>query len=210
MPPNPQKRAVLAEALIAGGLAAIGLATGQTPLQYLAGAAGVMGTEWAADLVERAFQRWCDGWFTDNGALNRDIATALGRAFRQAVRQLERDWKVHPHYKHLQRTDPGAAELTLEPLKLLLEQAKRLFDQTDHLDQVLQREEVAALLGADEAGVRRFLAERLRDYFYGHDEELVRFVEQRLAREWLLRFGEALKDPGVEGTRAWRAVHVPF
>ncbi len=45
--------------------------------------------------------------------------------------------------------------------------------------------------------------------FYSHldrDQNLKKFVQQRLPGEWMFFFSERLKDPGDDGTRAWRAL----
>jgi hypothetical protein len=204
MPHDPKRRAVLVEALIAAGLTVLGFATGQDPLVVLAVTAAGVGGSWAANLADQGFQHWCNGWFTRRGALNRDIARALSQALQDAVRQLERDWKTNPYYQHLQDQDPEAAEGILDLLGWLREDAKTLFEQPDRLTEVLQRDAVSALVRQGEAGARRLLSKAVQDYF-DPDDELRAFVQARLVDEWLLRFGEALKDPGEDGTRAWRA-----
>ncbi|HEX6480499.1 MAG TPA: hypothetical protein VF043_16810 [Ktedonobacteraceae bacterium] len=86
---DQNKRASLIEAVIAGGLIAIGIPAGQ-PLLALAAS---VGGNWAHSLAERAFQHWRERWFTDDGVLNHDVAKALCHAFVDAVRQVEHDWK---------------------------------------------------------------------------------------------------------------------
>ena len=70
-------RRVLAEGVIAGGLAAVGFVTGQGPLLALATAAAGVGGNWATSLMQQGFEHWADTWFTERGALNHDIARAL-------------------------------------------------------------------------------------------------------------------------------------
>lgn len=88
---NQNTRATLIEAVIAGGLIAVGVATGQ-PLVALASSVAGVGGNWAHSLAERGFQCWRDHWFTDDGVLNHDIAKALSHSFVDAVRQVEYDW----------------------------------------------------------------------------------------------------------------------
>lgn len=202
---DPKDRATLIEMLIAGGLAAISFATGQEPWKALATAAAGVGGNWVASLAEQSFQRWRNGLFTDHGALNQDITWALNRAFQNAVRQLEQVWKRHRHYQYLIRTDPEGAERSLASLGGMRRDTDALFRQSARLIEVLQSGDIVALLQQNEVASRRFLTDTVRDYLYGHDDELVTFVEERLAGEWVVRFYDILKGQGKQETRAWRA-----
>jgi len=202
---NQQQRSLLIEAIIAGGLTAIGFATGQGPLLTLATTAAGMGGNWVSSIAERSYHQWRENWFTERGALNQDIHWALSRAFQDAVRQLEHDWKLHPHFNHLKRSDHDAAERLLAPLRWLREDAGYLLIQPVRLTDALQTAEVTALRQQNEAAIRSFLNQALRNYLYGHDQEMVSFIETRLPDEWLLRFNDLLRGTGEQQTRAWRS-----
>jgi len=204
---DQNKRAMLVEAVIAGGLIAIGIPAGQLLLP-LAAAATSVGCNWTYSLAERAFQHWRDGWFADDGVLNHDITKALRHAFVDTIRQVEHDWRQHRHYQHLQRKSPEEAQLTLAVLRLLREEGATLFQQPNHLTQIIQQEQqnrVLSLLYQDEFKANEYLKPVLAAFLYGHDEEFVTFVTEQLGPKWILRFLEILKDPDEEGTRAWRA-----
>lgn len=201
---NTKDRGVLIEALVASGLIAIGFATGQAPLLALATAATSIGTGWAANLAGYGFQHWRENWFTEQGVLNQDIMRALSHAFENAVCQVERDWKHQRRYQYLRLTDPEGAQRTLIPLVWLREDAEKIFQKSERLASVLQEDKFIMLLHNDVTNIRDSVIKALDNYLYGHDSELIAFVEERLANEWLLHFAEILKDPGTEGTRAWR------
>jgi hypothetical protein len=201
--PDPDSRGRLAEVLVVGGLTAIGLVTNPSSLVSVATTlAGAIGGNWAASFSESAFHRWRESWFKDRGVLNHDLANALRHSFKGAVSQLEQDWKRGPRYNHLKRTDAEAARLTLMPLQHLREDVEAIFKKRDRLVSVLAQQ---GQLAGNEMEVRQGFNDTLRRYLFGHDAELVGFVERRLADEWTLRFYEFLKDPGDAGTRAWRA-----
>ena|GEM_PF-328315 len=205
---DPDKRAVLIEAVIASGLLAIGFASGQAPLLVLAAAATSVGCDWTSSLAERGFQHWRSRWFTDDGVLNKDITKALCHAFEEAVRQVEHDWKHHRYYQYLQRKSTEKAQLTLDALRALREDGVNLFQQPDYLTRVAQQEQndsVLSLLYQDEFKASEYLKPALDDFLYGHDEEFVTFVTKQLGPNWIARFLEILKGTNEEGTRAWRA-----
>jgi hypothetical protein len=202
--PDIQYRSKLIESLIAGGLVAVGFATGQGPLIALAASAAGIGASWSASLSEQGFQNWRESWFTDQGVLNKDILSALQHALEDATRQLERDWKHHRRYLYLKQTNKEAAQQTLVPLVWIREDAADFFQESGRLATILETDKVLSIRNKDEASARQAIINALEDYFYDYDPELVLFVEDRLADEWLLRFGEILKDAGQEGTRAWR------
>src|SRR5215467_4899913 len=137
---DQNKRALLIEAVIAGGLIAIGIPAGQLLLP-LAAAATSVGCNWTHSLAERAFQYWRERWFTDDGVLNHDVAKALCHAFVDAVRQVEHDWKQHRHYQYLRHKSPEQAQLTLDALRILREDGENLFQQPNQLTQITQQEQ---------------------------------------------------------------------
>lgn len=205
---DPDKRAVLIEAVIASGLLAIGFASGQVPLLVLATAATSVGCDWTSSLAERGFQHWRSRWFTDDGVPNKDITKALCHAFEEAVRQVEHDWKHHRYYQYLHRKSPEKAQLTLDALRILREDGVHLFQQPENLTRVAQQEQndrVLSLLDQDEFKTNEYLKSALDNFFYGHDEEFITFVTQQLGPNWIARFLEILKGTNEEGTRAWRA-----
>ncbi len=173
--PDPNKRALLIEAVIAGGLIVIGIPAGQ-PLLALAAS---VGGNWAYSLAERGFQHWRDRWFTDDGVLNQDIAKALCHAFVDAVRQVEHDWKQHRHYQYLRHKSPEQAQLTLDTLRLLREDGATLFQQSDQLAQVAQQQQhdrVLSLLDQDKSKANEYLKSVLAAFLHGHDDEFVTFI----------------------------------
>src|SRR5437868_2836367 len=111
-----KRPAQLLEGIVVAGLTVIGFATGQGPLFALAAA---IGGNMMTTVVQEGFREWRDGWFTERGALNRDIARALCEAFKDAVHQLEQYWPEEDAYKRLKGRDPQAAALTVETLHLL-------------------------------------------------------------------------------------------
>jgi WD40 repeat protein len=193
----------LTEILVAGGLTAIGLATGQSVLLSLV---ADVGGNWVANLAQSSLGHWQKSWFTESGALNGDVARLLSRALDGAIRQIERDWMQHKLYRHLARIDPEQAKLSLEALRAMREDATRLFAHPYQYQAIVQTEGVPLLLRGAETSLQGLIADTLSAYLYGYDGEFVTFVQDRLADQWLLRFGEELKDPGEEGTRAWRAL----
>ena len=202
---KPGHKAAIAQGIIAGGLAAIGIATGTGPLATLATTAAGVGVNVASDLATRSFHHWCGGWFTERGALNHDVSWALSKAFSTAVAQLECDWQKSEYYQRLKITNPSAAQLTLDGLRALQADARLLFSQPAALADGLEQPEVSALLAMDSTKARTFLSDALHNALYGHDAELATFLERRLADEWLFRFEEVLKDDSPEATRAWKA-----
>ncbi len=205
---DQNKRTVLIEAVIAGGLIAIGFTAGQVPLLTLAAAATSVGCNWTHSLAERGFQHWRGRWFTNDGVLNKDITKVLCHAFEDTVRQLEHDWKHHRHYQYLQHKSSEKAQLTLDALRMLREDGVNLFQQPDHLTQISQHEQhnrVLSLLYQDDFKASEYLKPALGDFLHGHDDELVTFVTEQLGPKWIARFLESLKGTNEEGTRAWRA-----
>lgn len=201
MPNDPKRRVNVTEGLIVGGLAVVGLITGQTPLASLA--TGIAGSL-AANLTEQGIRQWRENWPTDRGMLNQDIAKALLIAFKNAVNVLEHEWKQHPHFLVLQQTSPDVAQQTLSPFRWLREDATSFFQQPEHIASALQFSNISALLNRDENYARDLVAETLEQYLYGHDAVLITFLKEQLADEWTLQFDMVLHDPGKEGTRAWR------
>lgn len=177
---DPNTRALLIEAVIAGGLIAIGIPSGQVPLLALATVAAGMGGNWAYSLAQRGFRHWYEGWFTDEGVLNRDIEKALCQAYIKAAKHLEQDWK--PHYEWLQRKDKEEAEATVHALRRLREEGANLLLQPKQLTQVSQKEQLA----------QQEQHERALSFLYQNNPKAGEYLKQAL-REYL------------EGTRAWRA-----
>ncbi len=195
-------RATLIEAVIAGGLITVGVATGQ-PLVALASSVAGVGGNWAHSLAERGFQFWRDRWFTDDGALNHDIAKALCHAFMDAVRQVEYDWGQQRYYQYLKIQRPEQAQHTLDALRVLREEGGVFFQQ---MHQIPQRpDDVFSLMYQDKFKANEYLKPVLARFLYGHDDQFVTFVSMQLGPNWILRFLEILKDPDKAGTRAWRA-----
>jgi hypothetical protein len=201
--PDPNKRALLIEAVIAGGLIVIGIPAGQ-PLLALAASGG---GNWASSLAERGFQHWRDRWFTDDGVFNQDIAKALRNAFVDAIRQVEHDWKQHRYYRYLQHKSSEQAQLTVDTLRILREDGANLLQQLDQLAQVVQQQQPDCLLSFldQDEKANEYLKSVLAAFLYGHDDEFVSFITQQLGSKWILHFLNILKDSNEEGTRAWRA-----
>jgi hypothetical protein len=190
------------ETLVAVGLTVVGFLS-HDPIAAVVGTLGGIGGNLIASLVHEGYQYWRAGWLTEYGALNQDIANALGRAFEKAVRKLEEDWKGNNYYRsHLGQTDQ---QLTLAVLHDLRKDSKIIFTDMNRLKAALDDNDIPSLLNQDEAHARLALGSALEAYLaqclYGHDTELVSFVPKRLPDEWLLSFREEL----VDGTRAWRS-----
>ncbi len=208
MAPTRKQQEQALELLIAGGLTALGIVVGSPSILggFVSAAAGI-GGNWAADLAQRGFYAWRDRWLR-RGVLNQDIARALAHAFLRAVDDLEDTWTRTPRYHQLQRTDPDAARLSLEPLRSLREQTRALLGDPDRLQAVLARDDVHDLLSGDAAKIQIFVARQVDAYFYGHDPELIALVRKHLPDLWLLHFRDVLKTDDDVGTRAWRAVQM--
>ena len=207
--PDQNIRSTLFEAVIATGLIAVGVATGQ-PLVALASSVASVGGNWATSLAERGFHCYSNRLFTDDGVLNHDISKALGHAFEDAVRQVEYDWRQQRQYQFLKHQHPEQAQVTLNALRQFREEGYALLQEMPQLSQVAQQQHpknVLSLMYKDEAKANEYLKPLLIKFLYenDYDDEFVRFVSVQLGRKWIVRFLEILKDPGDAGTRAWRA-----
>lgn len=207
-------RTVAIEVLIAGGITAVGLALGLEPIQSAGAAAAAVnaanplidtvtgiGVDWLSSLAERRYGTWQQRWLGRHGALNHDIAQAMGEALDKVLAPVETAWRLNPRYRQLRQTDPDEARRTVVALQSLRRDAARLFHE--------HSEALAAVL-AHRAGAAQPLAMTagaLDDYLYGYDETFQAFVRAELATlsdQWLLEFRAYLKDP-LRGTPAWRA-----
>lgn len=219
---STEQRVSIARGVLQGGVTLAGMALGQGPLAgIIGGAVGMLaqtsgldeaivsltvekvqeaGSELIGKYLEKSTEQWFNNWSTERGALNPDIAAALTAAFTDAVSRLERDWQ--PFYRSIKQQNAEVAELTLEPFRHLAGDAESLFVGETTL---LGDADARLLLAEDEAGVRKVLQDKLRNYLLGHDHRLVQFIEQRLPDTWLLRFGEILQKDDEQGARAWRA-----
>lgn len=207
MTPASKDRAILVELLVASGLVAMGLFSWQlSPLVVLAPHVADVGKNWFADIVRRGFRRFTSNWLDDRGILNNDILWAAARAFERAIDRLTEGWKKNPHYIHLQRTDPEAADLTLSSLRILTEDARSILGSSVRTRRIVEYREVTGLLQRDEQEIRIFLLNVLSDYLYGHDDEFVNFVQRHLPRELLVGFEEILNSLGDRETRARNAI----
>jgi hypothetical protein len=196
------RRASGNEAIFAVGMTVIGLLN-QDPIAALAGTVGGIGGNLIAGLLHDFSLYWKDNWVTEHGALNHDIANALGRAFSKAIGKLEAEWKQDRYYKFDLGQDDQ--QLTLGVLRGLREDAKRIFSDMNRLKAALDDNEIPLLLHQGEAYANRKLGSALEEYLtqslHGHDDKVISFVRERLIDEWLECFREEL----VDGTRAWRA-----
>jgi hypothetical protein len=190
------------EAIFAVGMTVVGLLT-QDPAAAVAGTLGGIGGNLMSDLLHEFSLHWKDNWVTEHGALNKDIANALGRAFEKAIVKLEEEWKGNKYYKiDLHHDDQ---KLTLGVLRGLREDAKRIFNDMNRLKAALDDNDIPLLLHQGEAYANRKLGSALEEYLaqslHGHDDKLISFVRERLTDQWL----QCFRDELLDGTHAWRA-----
>lgn len=197
-------KALPLEAVITGGLRAIGIVTGTVPITAIIAA---MGAGAIADLAQRAADNWLQGWFTrrEVGAISGAIPALLSKSLAQAVAALEATWQQSPAYVRLKYRDPEEAKRTIEALQALGRGASSFLAGSEQLAGVIGGDKWAPLAQEGEAQARQMLVQALREYLYGYDEGFVAFVEAGLPDEWLLRFGEALKEDNPEANSAWRS-----
>jgi hypothetical protein len=164
---------------------------------------GGIGGNLIAGLMHEFSLYWKDNWVTEHGALNHDIANALGRAFEKAIGKLEVEWMENKHYRLALGHDDQ--QLTLGVFRGLREDSKRIFNDMNRLKAALHDNEIPLLLHQGQTYANRklgsVLEEYLAQYLHGHDDKLISFARERLPDEWLQCFREEL----VDGTRAWRA-----
>ncbi len=192
-------RRIVADTLFTAAVMGIGFATGVPAVTAIVGGIGV---NIAADLIQAGWGRVCPRLLGQTGLLNHDLQAALARALHQAIGRLETAWW---------RGGPGARmrrQGEAEPVEALFRDLRHDamdFCSPDGLGRAAGNVQVQQLLYGDEAAVRRELAEKLKSYLYGHDPQLVAFLQNNLVPELAFCFGEQLKADNPEGNRAWRA-----
>jgi hypothetical protein len=162
-----------------------------------------VGVNLASDLTRMGWRRTCRWLMGEPGLLNHDLRQVLDHAFRQAIFHLEQIWWQTPRGHQMRQKEPDTADATDAVFRLLREDAGA-FCTSDHLRRIADDEQVRQLLSG-EADAQRALSKRLADYLYGHDPQLVAFLEAHLIGELTFWFGEELKADRPENNRAWRA-----
>ncbi len=194
------QRQAAADLLLTAAIVSVGFVTGQPVLTAIVGGIGV---NWASDLTQAAWKRACGQWLGPDGMGNHDLQNALSRAFEQAFDRLERAWQQTPRGSQMRRQAAEAAAVT--SLFALLRADAASFCQPDGVNRAASQPQVQSLLYGDAGSVGQAYRTYLRDYLYGHDAQLVAFIEQRLVDELAFCFGEELKTDRPESNRAWRA-----
>ena len=212
----------LLQILVACGLTVIGVAAGQEPAQTAVAAAtttvvvaqwlqvaGSVGSNLVSSLIDRGFQFWHARWAGDQGLLADPIAHALGQAFEHAFGDPLREWAQEPRYYYLKHSDEAEADRTIRILRDLQRNATQLFARPiNSFREVLNDDRLAPVLQQNDQAARAELANRLRQYLFGYDEEFIEFVlkhADQMIDRWLIAFVEVVRDP-QHGTAAWRAL----
>lgn len=192
------------EAIITGGLHAIGIVTGTEPIAAIIAA---MGGGAIADLAQRAADHWLQRWFNPRevGALSGAIPALLSKSLAQAVAALQATWQQSLAYVGLNYRDPEEAKRTVEALQALSRGASSFLAGSEDLAGLIGDDKWAPVAEKGEAQARQMLVQALSEYLYGYNDSFVEFVEAELPDEWLLRFGEALKEDNPEANSAWRS-----
>lgn len=213
---DPDKRKTAFEGIIAFSLAALSLgatAPGSIFALPLVVFAASIGCNWASNLIERGYHALMDNQFIDDKDLNHDIARVLTDAFKEAVQQMERSWHNSPAYSQLQQENNSKAKYTLRVLGWMRDDtSKILATDTAVFDFATGNQTVLHLLHTHrndrqqaETETKSLLDAALETYFQDCDPRLKTFFWQHFPSQWQLRFREKLKDPGNQGTKAWRA-----
>ncbi len=212
---DPNNRKAAFEGIIAFSLAALSLGSTASgsffALPLVTFAAGI-GCNWASNLIERGYHALIDNQFIDDKDLNHDIARVLTEAFKDAVQQMERSWKNSAECKELQCNNQEAANHMRTVLGWMKQDANTILEKTTIFDYATGNQTVEHLLRTHsndrqqaEIETNAALDTALATYFYGCDPRLKTFFRHHFPPQWHLRFREKLKDPGNQGTKAWRA-----
>jgi len=199
---DKNKKRLALELTLAGGMAAVGIVSGGTLGAVLVNLVSGIGGNWASELTMRAYQHWCETWFTEAGALNHDIQKALQASWQDAVATLARDWPRQTAYRRLSREDRS---LTQEGLNAFQKESQSFWAQATAGDHA-QEEFLALMLGKKQEDIKQRVAQQLSLYFYGYPESFLEYVGNSLLDLWLLHFQEFLKSE--QGAAAWRALQI--
>jgi tetratricopeptide (TPR) repeat protein len=193
-------RQQIADVLFTAATVAVGILSGNP---IIASVVTGIGVNLASDLTRVGWRRACRWLMGESGLLNHDLQQALDHAFHQAISHLEQIWWQTPRGHQMRQKEPDTANATAAIFRLLKEDAGA-FCTSDHLRRIADDEQVRRLLSG-ETDARCIMSERLADYLYGHDPQLVAFLEAHLIGELTFWFGEELKVDRPENNRAWRA-----
>ncbi len=194
------KREQIVDVLFTTAIVGVGVLIGNP---VMTGVVGGIGAELAADLTQKGWGHVRQRLLGESGVLNHDLQQALVRAFRQTIAHLEQDWWKTTRGVQMKRSEPEAARVADEAFKLLREDADK-FCTPDGLGRAAGNEQVQQLLYGDETAGRQAFSACLSGYLYGHDSQLVAFIEAHLVEELAFWFGEDLKADRPESNRAWR------
>ncbi len=225
---------MLLEILFTAALGGIKLTTGKEPVELFHDVAVNLASDLTAHIAGSSFHNWRNGWFTDRGALNHDIAKVLAITFKDATEQIHKDWtkvlvnvtdnrtlleqRLAEQGYHVQDGDeiwignlvasPSVQNNLLARLRTLHENAETL----------AQNKDFTALLNKCDLVLKSNLTEdtrqqKAREHFWKwlgtlfpeQHKTLRELIARSLLREWHERFLDRLKQPDDLSVRAWKA-----
>lgn len=201
---EPEKKLILGEVLIAVSLAAISFSVDVEPVKTLATLAAGVGGDWIASLAERGTRNLLTRLFNGKGETSYAVTSALRTSLKKAIHELEKDWKQQAYYRHLLLIDPEKAELCLSPYKLIEKNIDNFFNDPDLLKDLIQNNDVIALIHEDIDACQIALENTIRSYLYDHDPEVVNFIKKHLVDEWLIQFRRLISSNKDQGVKAWQ------
>lgn len=225
---------MLVEILFTAALGGIKLATGKEPIELFHDVAVNLASDLASHITGSSFHNWRNGWFTDRGALNHDIAKVLAIAFKYATEQIHKDWvqiltnvtdnctlleqRLAEQGYTVQDSDeiwidqlvasPNLQNILIAQLRTLHENAKELTKSKD-FDALLNKYDNVFKRNLTEDTRQQEASTRFWEWlgtlFPKQDKALKELIAQSLLREWHFRFLERLKQPDDLSVRAWKA-----
>ncbi|GAB4560602.1 MAG: hypothetical protein Kow0047_07340 [Anaerolineae bacterium] len=164
------RRKPLADVLVTTVMLAAGFATGGPLIRAIAGLAGGIAVNWAADLTWAGWARARDqllGALTAKEALR----NAWAEAFRRALNDLEATWWKTGRGAQMQGEEKAQAKAVFQMLR----------EDADGFFRSPSRPALPADISlADERACQETVRSQLASYQHGHDEQLVAFIEKNL------------------------------
>ncbi|MBI5955082.1 MAG: hypothetical protein HY865_25785 [Chloroflexi bacterium] len=197
---------VAVESVIAIGLVAIGFAAGQGFWVTLATTTAGIGVNWASNIFEKKLQDWMASWIDKDGILNSDISWALERSLLSAIDSIEAEWKTTYQYHTLQHKDPENAKLSLIPLIIFRENISKIFTPFTNYVQFISRQNFTEYLNSSQNEFQSKWNTAIRNYFWGHDEELKNLFTSKFESHWYHSFVKILISGGEKESKVRRSM----
>lgn len=195
--PMPGDAATL---IFAGGLILVGTLT----LGPVAGAiASGVGTDLLAGVTERGLIRLRNRWFNDPTTISDELRAVWERSALRAMKNLEDQWWATPRGRQ-QRQDASQRE-AVQGLFDILQRDARSVTAAGRFYQSVEAAGSNNNMWVDRETALQAISSALDPYLYGHDEQLVAFVQKNITPEFQGAFATELQAATPEGTRAWRA-----